>query len=272
MRFRNNKNREVYKEMKKGIFLWSLLGCLLLAGCQKESVVEEGQADNTSFIISVSENIWYLSTTDAAFYSLKNSIQSRIMSGDFECLDNDTEYVESIEKAYGWTRNGLKDGQWRLIDLNGDGIEDLILEEKEAVTADSGKKRIIGIFACYEDKARCVLWDVNDSTEYFFCGLTGELMYSASSYGGVVSEEPYTHYYFDREWNEITDYTIVVYRIDAAMNEEYAEKWRNENPDMAEDGIYFRKYTEEGVEVLTRKELESIYEMETGYEFHSEFY
>lgn len=31
MRFRNNKNREVYKEMKKGIFLWSLLGCLLLA-------------------------------------------------------------------------------------------------------------------------------------------------------------------------------------------------------------------------------------------------
>lgn len=256
MRLRNNKNREVYKEMKKGIFLWSLLGCLLLAGCQKETAVEEGQADNTSFIISVSEN----------------SIQSRLMSGDFECLDNDTEYVESVKKAYNWTMNGLKDGQWRLIDLNGDGTEDLILEEKEAVTADSEEKRIIGIFACYEDKARCVLWDVNDLTEYFFCGLTGELMYSASSYGGVVSEEPYAHYYFDSEWNGITDYTIAVYRIDAAMNEEYAEKWRNENPDMAEDGIYFRKYTEEGVEVLTRKELENIYEMETGYEFHSEFY
>jgi len=65
---------------------------------------------------------------------------------------------------------------------------------------------------------------------------------------------------------------LVVYCIDSEDDEEYAEIWKQENPDMAEDGIYYRKYTEEGEEILTQEELESIYEMETGYEFSSEFF
>lgn len=234
-----------------------------------ESGEGESSYEPAALVLASDGNFLFLK--DGAFYSLKSSIQSRIMGGDFECLDNDREYAQSIEKTYDWIRNGLKDGQWRRVDLNGDGIEDLILEEKETVAADLEEKRIIGIFACYEDEARCILWDVNDGTEYYFCGATGELMYFASSYGGVVSAEPYSHYYFDEEWNKITDYTLVVYRIDSKMDEEYAEKWKKENPDMAEDGVYYRKFTEEGIEILTREELESIYEMETGYEFYSEF-
>ena len=65
---------------------------------------------------------------------------------------------------------------------------------------------------------------------------------------------------------------MVVYCIISEEDEEYAEIWKQENPDMAEDGIYYRKYTEEGEEILTQEELESIYEMETGYEFSSEFF
>lgn len=65
---------------------------------------------------------------------------------------------------------------------------------------------------------------------------------------------------------------MVVYRINSKIDEEYAEEWKRENPDMVEDGIYYRKYTEEGVEILTQKELESIYKMETGCEFYSVFH
>lgn len=211
----------------------------------------------------------YLLLKDGAFYSLKSSIQSRIMSGDFSCLTNAN--WEDMQNSYA-IGAGNNFFEWCQIDLNGDGIEDLILQEKDTVGENINRHIIRGIFACQKDEASCILWDDVDNTEYFFCGLTGELMYSASSYGGVVSEEPYSHYYFDEEWNKIADYTLVVYCIDAAMNEEYAEKWKQEHPDMAEDGIYYRKYTEEGVEVLTRKELENIYEMDTGYEFYSEFY
>lgn len=208
----------------------------------------------------------FLLLKDGAFYSLKNSIQGNIMSGDFSCLED--EDWESMQKSYK-RQNDLY--EWSLIDLNGDGIEDLILQEKDTV-GNTNRHRILGIFACEEDGAKCVLWDDVDNTEYYFCGPTGELMYSASDYGGVVSEEPYSHYYFDEEWNKIKDYTLVVYCIDSTADEESAEEWKQENPDMAENGLYYRKYTEKGEEILTRKELEDMYEIETGYEFYSSFY
>lgn len=54
------------------------------------------------------------------------------------------------------------------------------------------------------------------------------------------------------------------------MDPEYAEIWREEHPDLAEDGIYYRKYTEDGMEELTRGEWEEMYETATGYEVDSE--
>lgn len=275
-------------KIRKLFFL--LLGCLMLAGCQKEIKSEDEHADvsdNTQITVSectdntqitVSECSDNTETTDVELEddsdenltTIKGSIQDQIMSGDFSCLTN--EDWESEQKVYRNLEDSRQGIEWRQLDLNGDGIEDLILQEAETVSSDSEIKRIIGIFDCKRNEAKCVLWDVNDCTEYYFCGVTGELMYSAWSYGFVVSTEPYSHYYFDEEWNEIEDYTLVVYCIDSEMDEEYAEIWKQENPDMAEDGIYYRKYTDEGEEILTREELESIYEMETGYEFSSEFY
>lgn len=258
------------KNIKKGMFLLVLSGCLLLAGCQKETESENRRLDIWDNIqIAVPDVIWDIEVVDIDLESIleKKSIQEKIMSGDFSCLSN--ESWESEQESYERHRDVY---EWRQLDLNGDGIEDLILQEAKTVTADSGEKRIIGIFACEKDEAGCILWDVNDSSEYYFCGATGELMYSASSYGGVVSLEPYIHYYFDEEWNEIEDYSLVVYRIDSKEDEKYAEELKRENPDMAEDGVYCRKYTEEGMEILTREELESIYEQETGYEFHSSLY
>lgn len=274
MWLKDNKKEELYKEIKKGKLFFVLLGCLILVGCQKETKSEDQSADVWgSTQTTVSDWIGNIEVVDVDLEgdSLRNSIQGQIMSGDFSCLTNENweskqEVYRNLEKA---SAQGL---EWRQLDLNGDEIEDLILQEAETVTSDSGEKRIIGIFDCKRDEARCVLWDVNDSSEYYFCGTTGKLMYSASSYGGVVSTESYSHYYFDEEWNEIKDYSLVVYRINSKIDKEYAEEWKRENPDMAEDGIYYRKYTEDGVEILTQKELESIYKMETGYEFYSAFH
>lgn len=201
--------------------------------------------------------------------SLTDSIQWKIMSGNFSYLED--EDWESKQK-----RASMADVAWRRLDLNGDGIDDLILEEADTVTDDSEEKRIIGIFACEEDTARCIEWDVNDVTAYSFAGSTGELMYTGGHYGGVVSTESYVHYYFNEDWDEIRDYMLVVYRIDSEMDEEYAKKWKEEHPDMAEDGIYYRKITDKGADeeakILTREELISIYETKTGYTFHSEFF
>jgi hypothetical protein len=217
----------------------------------------------------------FLLLKDGAFYSLKHSIQSEIMSGNFEHLNNDSEYVASIEKTYDWVMNGLGGYEWRQLDLNGDGIEDLILQSKKALNSWE-HKMILGIFACEEDEASCILWDTSDMTEYYFCGPTGEIMYTSTSYVPIVSFEPYEHCYYDREWNLVTDYELVVYKVDTeeGMKEypQQVEEWQQEHPDMAEDGIYYRKYTEEGAEILTRQELENIYETVTGYEFHSDFY
>lgn len=196
---------------------------------------------------------------------LTDSIQWKIMSGNFSYLE-DEDWERKQKTA------SMADVEWRLFDLNGDGIDDLILEEVDTVTDDSEEKRIIGIFACEEDKARCVEWDVNDCTAYSFAGSTGELMYTGSYYGGVVSTESYAHYYFNEDWDKIRDYMLVVYCIDAEMDEEYAKKWKEEHPDMAEDGIYYRKLTDKETEILTREELISIYEKGTGYAFHSNFF
>ncbi len=102
-------------------------------------------------------------------------------------------------------------------------------------------------------------------TEYSFCGSTGELIYTAPNYGSLVDEEPYQHYYYDKEWNKITDYSLAIIQIDSiAADEEYAKEWKKEHPEFAEDGIYYMKYTESGSEVLTKEEVIEIYEEETG--------
>lgn len=239
------RSRKLEDRGKRALFL---LGCFFLAGCGKEMEEEEQQAE----------------------ISVESSIQSEIMSGDFSRLDEDDGFKEQIESAFHrWESGETHEIEWRIIDLNGDGIEDLIVQNKETV-GESEMKQIFGIFACGEESARCVEWDLNDMTEYSFCGPTGELIYTAYNYGFIPDEEPYWHYYYDKDWNKINDYLLVIYWIDSTVDPEYAEIWREEHPDLAEDGIYYRKYTEDGMEELTRGEWEEMYETVTGYEVDSE--
>ena len=219
----------------------------------------------------------FLLLKDGAYYSLEHTIQSRIMSGDFSCMEDTwssdmSDYYERWSKADSY--------EWRLIDLNGDGIDDLILQERRVVSQDRQWHRIIAIFACKEDSAVLFDFDVNDATEYSFCGPTGELMYNYYSYGVSIDFDAYEHYYYDVEWNRITDYTMLETEIDSSMDGgweeflEYRPNWLEEHPEMDKDGYYYSiipvdPETGEDMkrEFMSYEEFKEIFEEVTGIEF-----
>ena len=53
------------------------------------------------------------------------------------------------------------------------------------------------------------------------------------------------------------------------VSEDYAKEWKSENPDMAEDGLYYFRYIDDEIEKLTREEWTNIYETETGLKYDS---
>lgn len=192
----------------------------------------------------------------------ESTLREQLLHGDFGDLNGEySDYKEFFEEN--WESGEV---EWRQIDLNGDGTEDFILQEAKPI-ADTGQKRISGIFTIEGDSIRCIMSDLNDHSEYSFCGVTGKLLYTAPNYGGVVDNEPYVCYHYDSEWQEIIDYTLEIIRVDSEMDENYAKEWKRENSEMAEDGLYFYKYKGDKKEKLTKKEWMEIYEAETGLRF-----
>lgn len=184
----------------------------------------------------------FLLLKEGAFYSLEHSIQIEIMSGDFSSM---TEFRETVEQQYQWWEESgaIENMEWRLVDLNGDGIDDLILQDIQIEL-----RPIVAIFALKEDSASCELWDLNDSTAFSFCGPSGELMYTAPYSGTEIAGEPYWHYYYDSEWNKIEDFALMRTVVDSSMagsREEFLQQYQESieaNPDIAEDGDYYYRY------------------------------
>lgn len=198
------------------------------------------------------------SSIEGAFYSEEHSIQAEIMSGDFSSMTaGTTEFRETVEQQYQWwEENGTI--EWRLVDLNGDGIEDLILQDIRMEP-----HAIVAIFAIKEDSASCELWDINDNTAFSFCGPSGELMYTSPYSGTEIAGEPYWHYYYDSEWNKIEDFMLMRTVVDSSMaesREEFLQRYQEfieANPDMAEDGDYYSRY-EIDIESGERREREAL--------------
>lgn len=221
----------------------------------------------------------FLLLKEGAFYSLEHTIQIEIMSGDFSSITHDDARQNMEDYYHRWKEIG-EDMEWRLIDLNGDGTDDLILQEVRSV-GQSQQHRIVAIIACEGDSASRILWDLNDFTEYTFCGPTGELMYYMDGWGMSIGFEAYRHWYFDREWNEIIDYELVGTVVDSSMDGsreeflEYNSNWIESHPDMAEDGCYYSRYErdiESGEwkerEALTFEQFKKIFEDVMGMEYY----
>lgn len=270
--------------------LFFILCLVLLIGCGKVVSTEEqlsGISDNiTTSVsdnadISISGNIEINDTPngDRSDY-VESTIQSAIMDGDFSGM-TDAESRKIVEENYQrWVENEtIEEMEWRLVDLNGDGIDDLILQEVQSV-GQTQMHRIVAIFAMKGDGVSCMLWDLNDCSEYSFCGSTGELMYTAPYSGTAIAGEPYRHYYYDSEWNKIEDYQLLRTQVDSSMDgsrEEFLQhhrEWIEAHPDMAEDGEYFIRYEidielgeRKGSDVLSYEQFKEIFEDVMGIEY-----
>lgn len=288
--------------MKKGTIKISLMfitGLMVLIGCGKDVLPEERLAEeqlpdvSDNIAATISENAEindtseeerrevYGEDTEGEFYPSEGSIQSAIMDGDFSSM-RDVEFRETVEQQYQWWEESraIEEMEWRLVDLNGDGIDDLILQEVQTV-GESQQHRIVAIFALKEDSASCELWDLNDGTEYSFCGSTGELMYTAPYSGTAIAGEPYWHYYYDSEWNKIRDFVLTGTVVDSSMDGsreeflQYHQEFIEAHPDMAEDGVYYSRHEidiESGEqkerEALTFEEFKEIFEEVMGMEYY----
>ena len=158
--------------------------------------------------------------------------------------------------------------KWVQLDLNEDGILDLVLQEDEPIMND--RNVIVGIFAGEEDGARCIYWDAADYSEYSFLGKSGELMHYTYSDKVGCTIRTYLHYDYDTDWNEIKDYTLSSYDI-SDLSEMNIKVWKSKHPDMMKEGKYYRKQVE-GMEeeIISWKKLKAIYQEEMQLELESE--
>lgn len=194
---------------------------------------------------------------------------TELMNGQFDCLTNGDK--DGIGEVYHFMDSN-DNVEWIQTDLNDDDVEDLILQEKNSPW--QNKKIIVGIFTCEENGAKCVLWDVNDYGEFYYCGNTGEIMYYYRWNSGIYTIESNRHYDFDAAWNKTSDYTLTAYSVCGSESEMHADDWKEKHPDMLEDGYYYRQYMEKiDIEkILTFEEFQSIYEEEMGFAYdNSEF-
>jgi len=195
------------------------------------------------------------------------SISERLQNGDFSCLvESDVVENDEIERVY-HIHEELGDAKWTLYDMNGDGIEDLIFQE---VSNYGNMNPIGGIFACYEDYARCIYWDEADYTYYMFFSSTEKLMLYSWN-GGIYSCVYYGCYEYDENWNRELVYGLVGYRIYDFIDLD-REEWIQEHPEMGEVGSYFFRVTEVGGveqdELLEQDEFLRLYEELTGFPFN----
>lgn len=205
-----------------------------------------------------------------------NSVFDQIEQGDWS-------NVKPIEQQYVW---GAEAEEWIRMDVNGDGMPELIdswtiddLPDYE----DSRKRAIFAIYAYQDGMAEMIYLDDCDGMEFLFITDGGELVYEWG-----VSGWPCTNVFrrcqFDLKWNKEYLDTLVRYRFEE-YDESDVEYYREHFPDtygVGGSGIYYlreRPKTEEELkqnkdgkyvvrEYLTEEQFLKMYEDWTGWDFY----
>ena len=176
-----------------------------------------------------------------------------IKQGDFSCVTQDKgrDYEGLCQIVFGYS-------EWVEYDVNKDGCEELILQ----MTDDAGPNeyRILALFTYVDGKMECPIFDFNDFSEYFFLGLSGNLIYTAPNMGGDIDSCPYACYTLELDGELQFSYELLMLDY-TGINTPSMEK-RQEYYKIAED-------TEENrtKEKLTKEEFLSAYQEMAGFEF-----
>lgn len=109
------------------------------------------------------------------------SAWEQIKRGDFTSLEglDETELAE-FNRIYQRCQD-IDEIQWVYADINNDGIEELIWQEKRNA-GDSQMHRITAVFAATSQGFRRIIWDVNDMGEFYFL-CNNKIIYFTAYYG-----------------------------------------------------------------------------------------
>lgn len=163
-----------------------------------------------------------------------------IERGDYSSVGDDG-IAENLENIM--NRREFREVEWVYYDLNDDGQDELILQEKESV-ADTRIKRIIGIFAEQRGQVLVILWDVNDMTAFSF--LSNNQLIFFDQYYGTYGYESYKIYEYDLQWDKTLVKGYEYYNIDSM--ESLPPDWLDTHPGISQEGTYFLKYIVEDID------------------------
>lgn len=162
----------------------------------------------------------------------------RIMEGDFQVLQNDEKLIEKLTSIYEREKDiyGLT---WIQSDLNGDGIEDLILQEEDVNDDSQIMKPILAVFACTSDNIRCIDTDFDETTFYDFFSPAGKLI-SYQTFSGKWVWRGLHYYKYNENWEKQYVYRLEYYFIES-LNEFSNEEIKEYNVEWKEKfGIEFQ--------------------------------
>lgn len=168
----------------------------------------------------------------------RDEVFCQIEQGDYSSLE-DEEEKSQLENTYGISTE--YEGKWCRADVNGDGMEELILQSEVQFR---GSIRPIDYILTYvSGKTEIVYSDLNDSTEFLFLGKDDSLIYYNQFYG-VYAWNGYTECRFDAKWNLEKISGLEIYGIsDFECYDEEELAWIKEHlPENAtQEGCYFYK-------------------------------
>ena len=183
------------------------------------------------------------------------NITEEIKNGKFEYINDDERSRGIFRDAY----EALKsrgDLSWVQMDLNNDGIDDLLMCDNDG--AWEGSKVVLGIFACEKDHADCIRWDGVDWSVFYFVGSNGRLV-KFTQKGFLWYTMIFKPISYENDWTRVWEYTLEYYNSTGIKGEDL-EKWKSlYGPEMEEPGKYYVKHHADGTrEFLTKEKFNEI--------------
>lgn len=194
--------------------------------------------------------------------------------------ENHMSYLKDLHEGHHY------ETLWKRADITGDEIPELLCQE----VFDSKKKPVNFIFTYRQGKAELIFVDLNDYSEYYFLGDSGNLVYDFTNFG-TVDYGSYKRVLFSGEKDAdiedrhiiIGQERIIVQFFDDWYDEEEVTYYKEYNPDTYGTygpGIYCYRETpttqtdmrkQEWVrEQITKDEFLEAYQEMTGFDFLTE--
>ena len=256
------KNRDRMLTIAAGGILCVFLAFFIYQGISAEIGNKEPVNETGTDVFSSSEKVLSesssvpVSSTVSKYVSKSSDLLTQLQEGDFsnfqENIEGKAPSLNTIQEVY---EAGIinKFNEFLRYDLNGDGIDELIWQEKEGYY-NGNMKPVIGIFVQEFGKTKCILWDILEGSEFYFLSKAGNMVYYASHYS-IYSIEKYYYVKFNKDWKPERQYELYIKGVD--------DNALNQYPNLKETGIFFAK---EGNE-LTKKQFQGEFKKLMGIDF-----